>query len=106
MLGPVGSATLLFCVAGTARPGLLGGDGVVRFPLNLTLPLVYTVLTRLSVLLWASPEQSAFRPVDPLIPALFWAQPMALAAMCALQVAVLSAWLAYRRSAATEDSAA
>jgi len=91
-LGPPASASLLFVAAGVGFPHLLS-PGRLAFPLNLTLPIVFPMLIRVSVILWASPSSAVFRAFDPLMPALSWtnAGPLALSAL--IQAIVLSVFV-------------
>lgn len=88
-LGPPASAALLFVAAALGFPNLLA-PGRIAFPLNLTLPIVFVLLIRVSVILWATQSSAVFRAFDPLIPALSWVGigPLFVSAM--LQCLVLS----------------
>jgi len=88
-LGPPASAALLFVASGLGFPNLMS-PGRLAFPLNLTLPVVFALLIRVSVILWASPSSAAFRTLDPLMPALSWAQAGPLAISALVQCAILS----------------
>lgn len=90
VMGPPASAGLLFVGSTLLFPNLLA-PGRIAFPLNVTLPIVYALLTRVSVVLWASPASAAFAPYDPMVPALIWSRTDALAVVALLQCAVLSA---------------
>lgn len=89
VMGPPASAALLFVGSTLLFPNLLA-PGRIAFPLNITLPVVYALLTRVSVVLWVSPTSAAFAPFDPMMPALMWSRTDALAVVALLQCAVLS----------------
>jgi hypothetical protein len=89
VLGPLASATLVYIAASLAIRDL-HAPGRLVFPLNLTLPVVFTLLIRVSVILWASPSGPAFRTPDALLPALVWTNPLALALLALIQCALLT----------------
>ncbi|AIE85043.1 hypothetical protein [Fimbriimonas ginsengisoli] len=91
LLGPIASATLIFIAVSLARPNL-HAPGRLVFPLTITLPVVFVLLVRVSVVLWTSPEGSAFRASDALLPALAWTHPLRLAVLALTQCAVLTAF--------------
>ncbi len=97
-LGPPAAGAVLFIGAVLGFPDLLGG-GRIAFPMNLTLPIVFALLTRVALVVWASQSSAAFRPFDPIVPALVWQETTPLIAAALVQCAVLSgiAALAKRR---------
>ena len=88
-IGPVATATLLYLGLSMALPDL-HAPGRLGFPLNFTLPVVFVVLIRVAVILWASPSGSAFRAPDVLLPALVWTNYTALGVLLLIQIAILS----------------
>jgi len=97
MLGPVASASLLFIAASLFAPSLVPSGRLV-WPQNLTLPVVFAMLVRVSVILWASPPNAIFQPLDPLRPALVWTQPFALFLLFACESAFLTVMMQVRRT--------
>lgn len=98
-LGPPAAGAVLFIGAVLGFPDLLGGSRIA-FPMNFTLPVVFALLTRVALVVWASQSSAAFRPFDPIVPALVWEQTTPLVAAALVQCGVLSgiAALAKRRA--------
>jgi hypothetical protein len=83
------SATLLYVLAAFTLPGLLA-TGRVRFPLNLTLPVVFIALTLVSVVLWTTTGSAAFQIPEALQVARLWTQPGILATVALAQALALT----------------
>jgi hypothetical protein len=93
--GPLASAVLLNASAIALVPRLLPGRPLGS-PTNFTMPVVFALLLRVSEILWTSPPSAAFRPPEPLLPALIWSKPLVLLALAGLQSAVMTAWILLR----------
>lgn len=83
------SATLLYVLAAFTIPSLLA-TGRVRFPLNLTLPVVFIALTLVSVVLWTTTGSAAFQIPEALQVARLWTQPAILATVALAQALALT----------------
>lgn len=84
------SATLLYVLAAFSIPSLLASRSL-RFPLNLTLPLVFVALTMASVVLWTTTGSAAFQIPEALQVAKIWNQPVTLATVAVAQALALTA---------------
>lgn len=91
------SATLLFGLVGIAVPGLFATKRL-RFPLPLTLPLVYATLLVVSVVLWTTQARPLFSVPQALRIAGFWTEGQTLSILVVAQALTLSilAWLDQR----------
>jgi len=90
VLGFPAIATLVFLAVSMIVPGLYAPRRM-KFPLNFTLPLVYTSLLILTVILCTSTGNSLILPFEQLKIAKFWLSPAVLALLVFSQVVCLSA---------------
>lgn len=84
------SATLLYVLAAFSIPSLLASRSL-RFPLNLTLPVVFGALTLASVVLWTTTGSAAFQVPEALQVAKVWSQAGTLATVAIAQSLALTA---------------
>lgn len=84
------SATLLYVLAAFIMPSLLA-PGRLRYPLNLTLPVVFVAMTLVSVVLWTTTGSAAFQVPEALQVARIWTQPSTLGVVAFAQVLTLTA---------------
>jgi hypothetical protein len=96
LTGPIFSSTLLGGVVLLCFPQAVPG-GRVEFPLNVTMPVVFALFVRASVILWTSPQSAIFQPADPLRPALAWTSWPSLGWLAAAEFAVLTGIIGLRR---------
>lgn len=97
MGGPVLSSALLGFALLSAVPAVLPA-GRIAVPVNLTAPVVFTLLVRASVILWTSPTSAIFRPAEPLGPALLWRTPTILGGLALVELVIFTAWVLAARS--------
>ena len=83
------SATLLYVLAAFTLPSLLA-PGRLRFPLNLTLPVVFVALNLVSVVLWTTTGSAAFQVPEALQVARVWTQVGTLATVAVAQALALT----------------
>ncbi len=89
-------------VLGCSVPQLLS-PGRLAFPLNLTLPAIYTALLLMVHALVMRTGNSIIAPSDRLLPAVMWGQPIFLAMSLLLGALALSAILAVARAAKRDE---
>lgn len=91
------SASLLFGIVGILVPDLFATKRM-RFPLPLTLPLVYAMLLVVSVVLWTTQGRPLFSVPQVLQIAGFWMEPQTLATLTITQGLGLTmlAWIDHR----------
>ena len=83
------SATLLYVLVAFIMPSLLA-PGRLRFPLNLTLPMVFVAMTLVSVVLWTTTGSAAFQVPEALQVARIWMQMPTLATVAVVQALALT----------------
>jgi hypothetical protein len=83
------SATLLYVLIAFMVPSLLA-PGRLRFPLNLTLPVVFVAMTLVSVVLWTTTGSAAFQVPEALQVARIWTQPSTLGVVAFAQILTLT----------------
>lgn len=95
VLGIPASATILFILLATLLPGLLAVQGI-KFPLNVTLPVVFAALTLASVVFWTTPNLALINQVEIQTYGLIWKQPLQLGVAALAQMGILTFLTAVR----------
>lgn len=95
VLGIPASATLLFILLATVIPGILAVGGI-KFPLNVTLPVLFAALTLASVVLWTTPNLALINQFEIQTYGLIWKQPLQLGVAALAQMGILTFLTAVR----------